>query len=213
MNGCGLTPEILLEAYASGVFPMAQSRDDPDLFWVDPRHRGIIPLKRFHISRSLRRKLRSGQYHATRNADFEAVLDGCANRTETWINAQIRRLYLDLHKLDHAHSIEIWDGNLLAGGVYGVALGGAFFGESMFSAQRDGSKMALATLVDLLDRGGFTLLDVQFITPHLASLGAEEIPRMAYRKRLAKALLVCANFPDEQHIDLAQVSQRRIQTS
>lgn len=213
MNGSGLTPEILLDAYASGVFPMAESRDDPEIFWVDPRQRGVIPLDKFHISRSLRRKLRSGQYHATRNADFKAVLDGCANRTETWINAQIRSLYLDLHKLNHAHSIEVWDGNLLAGGIYGVALGGAFFGESMFSAQRDGSKMALATLVDLLSRGGFTLLDVQFISPHLSSLGAKEITRTSYRKRLAKALPVCANFPAEQCINLAQVSQRRTQTS
>ncbi|GGL64949.1 leucyl/phenylalanyl-tRNA--protein transferase [Wenxinia marina] len=189
-----LTADHLLAAYAAGVFPMAETRADPDVFWVDPRRRGIIPLGGFHISRSLARTLRRERFRATADAAFDAVVAGCAAREETWINPVIQRLYGELHGLGHAHSLEVWEGTRLAGGVYGVALGGAFFGESMFSRAADASKVALAHLVDRLRRGGFTLFDTQFLTPHLASLGAIEISRGEYRRRLAKALEVQADW-------------------
>ncbi len=183
-----LTPELLLRAYAAGVFPMSDARDDPDLFWVDPRRRGILPLDRFHISRSLARTLRRDRFHASLNADFAGVVKGCADREETWISHQIEALYTDLHHRGAAHSLEIWDDDALVGGVYGVTLGAAFFGESMFSRRTDASKVALAYLVDHLNRTGFRLFDTQFITPHLASLGGQDISRAAYRARLAQAL-------------------------
>ena len=185
-----LSPELVLSAYASGVFPMAESRDDPGLFWVDPRRRGILPLDGFHISRSLARRMRRGAYCVTLNGDFRAVVTACADRPETWINREIFDLYSQLHALGHAHSLEIHMQNDLAGGVYGVAIGGAFFGESMFSRRTDASKLALAHLVDHLRRCGFTLFDTQFVTDHLMSLGAVEISRAAYRLRLADALEV-----------------------
>lgn len=187
-DGFSLTPALLLNAYAAGIFPMAESRDDPEIYWVDPRRRGVLPLEGFHISRSLARRVRRGGYTVTLDGDFEAVLDGCAARDETWISAEIRALYIALHDMGRAHSLEIWEGPTLAGGVYGVALQSAFFGESMFSARRDGSKLALTHLVDHLRRCGFTLFDTQFITPHLSSLGAEEIPRATYHLRLEAAL-------------------------
>src|SRR6056297_898625 len=143
-----LTPELLLRAYAAGIFLMSEHRDDPEVFWVDPRRRGILPLGSFHISRSLARRMRRGAYSVTLNAGFEAVLDACADRSETWINEEIRHLYTALHRLDHAHSLEIWEGSQLAGGVYGVSLGRAFFGESMVSPRTDGSKLALAHLTE-----------------------------------------------------------------
>ncbi|MCZ4352991.1 leucyl/phenylalanyl-tRNA--protein transferase [Roseovarius aestuarii] len=183
-----VTPELLLRAYAAGVFPMSDGRNDPEIHWVDPRLRGVLPLDRFHISRSLGRRMRTASYSVTLNADFIGVLDGCADRQETWINAEIRRLYLQLATLGHAHSLEIWQDAKLAGGVYGVILGTAFFGESMFSTRTDGSKLALAHLVDHLRRCGFTLFDTQFITPHLSTLGAVEISRSAYRAALEQAL-------------------------
>ncbi len=189
-----LDPELLLQAYAAGVFPMAESRDDPDLFWVDPRRRGVLPISGFHVSRSLARRMRRGAYAATLNADFAGVLDGCADRPETWINDQIRGLYLELHRMGHAHSLEIWQDDALTGGVYGVALGGAFFGESMFSRRTDASKLALAHLVAHLRRCGFVLFDTQFLTDHLARLGAQEIPRAQYRAALAQALSVAADI-------------------
>lgn len=209
-----LTPELLLRAYAMGVFPMAEARDDPEIFWVDPRHRGILPLDRFHISRSLARRMRRGDYDVRINGDFEATLRACADRDETWINDRILRLYCDLHDLGAAHSLEIWQDTKLIGGVYGVTLGGAFFGESMFSHSRDASKLALAYLVDLLGRSDFELFDTQFITPHLQSLGAVEISRNAYHRLLARAisqpahLLADAPIPDAQ-----DVIHRNAQTS
>ncbi|MAQ44883.1 MAG: leucyl/phenylalanyl-tRNA--protein transferase [Confluentimicrobium sp.] len=190
----GLTPELLLQGYASGIFPMAEGRDDPEIFWVEPRRRGIIPLDGFHISRSLARTLRRDLFTITTDRDFDAVVEGCAARDETWINGPIRALYSALHASGHAHSLEVYDGDRLVGGVYGVTLGAAFFGESMFSHRRDASKVALAYLVDRLRRGGFTLFDTQFITPHLASLGAQEIPRSRYLTLLGAALDQPAQF-------------------
>lgn len=183
-----LTPELLLNAYASGVFPMSEGRDDPEVFWIDPRRRGVLPLDGLHISRSLARRMRRGGYNVTLNNDFAGVLDACADRPQTWINDEIRAQYIALHLLGHAHSLEIWQDDALIGGVYGVTLGAAFFGESMFSRATDGSKLALAHLVDHLRRCGFRLFDTQFITDHLASLGAIEISRASYRSRLAEAL-------------------------
>ncbi|MGB2200233.1 MAG: leucyl/phenylalanyl-tRNA--protein transferase [Pseudooceanicola atlanticus] len=189
-----LTPDLLLHAYMSGVFPMSEHRNDPEIFWVEPRRRGIFPLDGFHTSRSLARTLRRDDYQVTINRDFEAVLDGCADRNETWISGRIAQLYSELHHMGHAHSIEVWDGSDLIGGVYGVALGGAFFGESMFSRRTNASKIALAWLVAHLKTGGFVLFDTQFLTSHLASLGAVEVSRAEYRARLADALIVDADF-------------------
>lgn len=191
----GLTPELLLHAYKVGIFPMAESRDDPEVFWVDPRRRGIFPLDGFRISRSLARAIRRMDYQVTVNRDFAGVVDACADRSETWINAEIARLYHDLHDMGHAHSLEIRDlEGALIGGVYGVTFGAAFFGESMFSRRRDASKIALAWLVHRLIAAGFTLFDTQFITPHLASLGAVEISRASYHARLHDALRLDADF-------------------
>lgn len=173
---------------------MAQSRLDPDIHWVDPRRRGIFPLDRFHISRSLARAIRRNRYEIRVNTDFLGVVAGCAAREETWINPQIFDLYKNLHDLGCAHSLEVWHGPKLVGGVYGVTLGAAFFGESMFSHERDASKIALAWLVHRLSFGGFTLFDTQFLTPHLASLGAIEISRGDYHKRLQNALARKATF-------------------
>ncbi len=189
-----LTPDLLLGAYASGIFPMSESRDDPEVFWVDPERRGIFPLQRFHISRSLRRRIRRGGFEVRFDTAFEAVVRACADRHETWINETIFDLYAALHRLGHAHSAEIWEDETLIGGVYGVTLGAAFFGESMFSRRRDASKLALAWLIDRLRAGGFMLFDTQFLTPHLASLGAVEISRAEYRALLAEALEREADF-------------------
>ncbi|MEB8388698.1 leucyl/phenylalanyl-tRNA--protein transferase [Rhodobacteraceae bacterium KMM 6894] len=209
-----LTPELLLRAYAMGVFPMSEGRDDPEIFWVDPRKRGVLPLDSFHISRSLARRMRGGGYTVTLNANFAGVLDACADRDETWINGEILQLYLQLAQLGHAHSLEIWQDGALAGGVYGVTLGAAFFGESMFSRRTDGSKLALAHLVDHLRRCGFTLFDTQFLTAHLASLGAIEISRAAYRETLEQALLKTADMAAVRLDDSPySVWQRSTQTS
>jgi len=198
-----LTPDLLLAAYANGIFPMSESRDDPEVFWVDPRRRGVIPLDGFHTSRSLRRRMRRGEMTASINSDFAGVVRGCADRPETWINDTIFDLYTALHADGAAHSVEVWDtSGALVGGVYGVALGAAFFGESMFSRTTDASKIALAVLVDHLRRGGFMLLDTQFITAHLASLGGQEISRADYRARLARALSKSATFPAEGPVPL-----------
>lgn len=194
MQDLVLTPELLLRAYASGIFPMSESRDDTDVFWVDPPRRGILPLDGFHISRSLARRMRRGGYSVALNDDFAAVVRACADRDETWINATIFNLYGQLHAMGFAHSLEIRQHGALVGGVYGVTLGAAFFGESMFSRATDASKIALAHLVDHLRQCGFQLFDTQFITPHLASLGAIEIPRAAYHIKLAKALESHADF-------------------
>ena len=214
MSDRKLTPELLLGADSAGVFPMAEARDDPDVFWVDPRRRGILPLDGFRMSRSLARRMRRGGMIASLNEDFEAVLDGCADRDETWINDTIRDLMVELHRMGHAHSFEVRQDGALFGGMYGVALGAAFFGESMFSRATDGSKMALAFAVDHLRRTGFRLFDTQFLTEHLASLGAVEIPRSLYRERLAKALEVRADIhAQEIERDPQAVVQRITQTS
>lgn len=189
-----VTPALLLEAYASGVFPMADDAEADELYWVDPRRRGVIPLDGLRTSRRLARAFRTGDFEIAVDRDFAAVIDGCADRPETWINGEIRRLYLDLHRGGYAHSIEIRRDGALAGGLYGVAIGGAFFGESMFSRMRDASKFALIALVARLRAGGFALLDTQFVTPHLARLGAIEISRAEYRRRLAAALARPARF-------------------
>jgi len=183
-----LDPRLLLQGYASGIFPMADSRDANDLFWVEPRQRAIIPLADFHLSRSLRRVLRSGRFSVTLDRDFAGVLAACADREETWINGEIERAMVALHASGHAHSTEVWSGDALVGGLYGVKLGGAFFGESMFSRATDASKVALAWLIARLKVGGFTLLDCQFMTAHLASLGAVSVPRETYSALLSAAL-------------------------
>ena len=183
-----LDPRLLLQGYATGIFPMADSRDADELFWVEPRNRAIIPLDRFHVSRSLRRTLRSGRFTVTHDRDFAAVIAGCADREETCINAEIERAMLVLHASGHAHSIEVWRGDCLVGGLYGVKLGRAFFGESMFSRETDASKIALAWLVARLKAGNFTLLDCQFMTEHLASLGAVSVSRETYVALLSAAL-------------------------
>ena len=188
-----LTPELVLRAYAAGVFPMADSASAEDLYWVDPRKRGIMPLNGFHLSRSLRKRLMRFDYRVRLDTAFEDVVDGCADRPETWINPVIRDLFTRLHHMRHAHSIEVWQpnpggGERLIGGLYGLRLGAAFFGESMFSAERDGSKIALAWLVARLRAGGFTLLDTQFTTPHLENLGARSVPRAHYHELLDRAL-------------------------
>jgi leucyl/phenylalanyl-tRNA--protein transferase len=208
-----LTPDLLLHGYSIGIFPMAERRDDPEIFWVDPRWRGIIPLDGFHISRSLARRMRKAEYRIGINEDFPGVVDGCADRSETWINAEIRRHYLSLHARGHAHSLEVWQGDALVGGVYGVVLGAAFFGESMFSRATDASKIALAFLVDRLREGGFILFDTQFVTEHLASLGAVEIPRIAYHRRLKQALARHADFTRPEVPTAQIVLHRNTQTS
>jgi leucyl/phenylalanyl-tRNA--protein transferase len=209
-----ITPELLLNAYAAGIFPMAETRDDPDVFWVDPRRRGIFPLERFHISRSLARRMRRWPHSVSINRAFGDVVDACADRNETWINAEIRSLYLQLHRMGHAHALEIWEDDALVGGVYGVTLGAAFFGESMFSRRTDASKVALAYLVDRLRQGGFRLFDAQFLTPHLASLGAIEVTRAEYHRQLEKAIAGHGDFITPPLPDTPQaVVQRMTQTS
>ena len=194
MRGEDISPELLLEAYRQGVFPMAESRDDPEVFWVDPKRRGIIPIDGFHVSRSLARTLRHGAFRVSFDADFDGVVAGCAAREETWISRPIADLYAELHRRGHAHSAEVWDGEQLVGGVYGVALGAAFFGESMFSRRTDASKVALFHLIERLRMQGFRLFDTQFLTTHLASLGGIEVSRVLYRRMLNEALAQPATF-------------------
>jgi leucyl/phenylalanyl-tRNA--protein transferase len=189
-----LTPELMLHAYAAGIFPMAESREAGDVIWVNPRLRGIMPLGAFHMSRSLRRRILHGGFEIRVDHAFADVVTACAARDETWINPAILAAYADLHALGHAHSVEVWQDGRLAGGIFGIAMAGAFFGESMFSRITDGSKIAMAWLVDRLRLGGFTLFDTQFLTPHLASLGGEEIPRAEYLRRLNRALGTFADF-------------------
>ena len=199
MHGPRLTPELLLRAYADGLFPMAEKRDDPTLYWVSPDQRGIIPLDTFHVPRRLARTIRSGRFTVTADQAFIEVMQACAapapGREESWINDEILRLYTALHAGGHAHSLETWQDGELVGGLYGVRLGAAFFGESMFSRRTDASKVALAALVDGLKRGGFVLLDTQFITGHLARFGAVEIPREQYLMKLNYALSREAIWP------------------
>ncbi len=196
-----LTPELLLRAYAVGIFPMADSRASRHLYWLDPEWRGIMPLERFHVPRRLRRTLRQRRFEVRVDGAFAAVIAACAEcregRPESWINPDIERLYGTLHEMGIAHSVECWQGGELLGGLYGVALGAAFFGESMFSLAADASKVALVHLVARLVAGGFTLLDTQFVTRHLEQFGAVEIPRAEYRALLAAALGKSAVFqPD-----------------
>ena len=183
-----LDPRLLLQGYAAGIFPMADSRDADQLFWVEPRSRAIIPLDGFHLSRSLKRTIRNGRFTVTFNRDFAAVIEACANREETWINTEIEHAMLALHSSGYAHSVEVWSEDQLVGGLYGASIGRAFFGESMFSTMTDASKVALAWLVARLKVGGFTLLDCQFMTDHLASLGAVTVPRARYVALLSAAL-------------------------
>lgn len=194
-----LTPEILLKAYQAGIFPMAESADDPELFWVDPERRGILPLDAFHVPRRLRRVVLQDRFEVRVDSDFAGTLAACAeateNRPSTWINTEIVRLYMALHELGAAHSVECWHGGALVGGLYGVSSGGAFFGESMFSRVDDASKVALVHLVALMRVGGYRLLDLQFVTPHLAQFGAIEVPRSQYRRFLAEALRYRCVFP------------------
>ncbi|MBO6604213.1 MULTISPECIES: leucyl/phenylalanyl-tRNA--protein transferase [Paracoccaceae] len=209
-----LTADLLLRAYAAGIFPMSESRNDPDLFWVDPQRRGIIPLNGFHISRSLARRIRAAPFDIRVNTDFKGTVAGCADRDETWINAEIFELYQQLHAAGYAHSMEVWDGPVLVGGVYGVTLGAAFFGESMFSRRTDASKIALAYLVSRLRYGGFQLFDTQFVTDHLIRLGAVEIPRAEYHRRLERALDWEADFlAQPQPVTPQEILHLRTQTS
>jgi leucyl/phenylalanyl-tRNA--protein transferase len=183
-----LDPRLLLQGYAMGIFPMADSRDSDEIFWVEPRSRAILPLDGFHLSRSLKRTLRSGKFTVTADRAFAEVVIACADREETWINGDIERAVLSLHRLGHAHSVEVWKDDALVGGLYGISLGRAFFGESMFSRMTDSSKVALAWLVARLKVGGYELLDCQFMTGHLASLGAVAVSRDRYVALLAAAL-------------------------
>ncbi len=196
-----LTPDLLLRAYAIGVFPMAESRDAEEVHWIEPRQRGILPFEAFHVSRKLKKRLRHGGLTVTSDQAFQAVIAACAElsveRQETWINPLIERLYGALFDRGFAHSVECWRGGDLVGGLYGVSLGAAFFGESMFSRETDASKVALVHLVLRLVKGGYRLLDTQFETPHLAQFGVIEIPREAYKQRLADAIAHPARFPTE----------------
>lgn len=200
-----ITPELLLQAYANGVFPMADSASSDEIYWVAPTQRGVVPLDNFHMSRSLRRAIKRADFDVRINSDFVQTVQHCANRPETWINAKIFALYTELHRLGFAHSLEIWRENNMIGGVYGVALGAGFFGESMFSNATNGSKIALAYLVHRLNAGGYEVFDTQFLTDHLASLGAIEIPREAYHDMLFPAVTATADFtspetPTPQHL-------------
>jgi leucyl/phenylalanyl-tRNA--protein transferase len=200
----GFGPHELLDCYATGVFPMGEARDDPRVFLVEPEERGVIPLDGFHIPSRLRRTIRGEPFEVRVDTAFDAVLDACAapqpGREDTWINGPIRRLYLALHAMGRAHSLECWQNERLVGGLYGVTLGGAFFGESMFSRERDASKVALAHLVARLNRGGWRLLDTQFLTGHLSQFGAVETPQADYLKQLEAALRV---QPDTASLSLS----------
>jgi len=193
-----LTPDLLLQAYAAGIFPMAESAEDQELFWVDPQRRGIIPLDDFHVPRRLRRTVRNGAFEIRCDTAFAAVMRGCAaatsERPQTWINDEIIQLYTALFRRGAAHSVEAWLDGTLVGGLYGVHIGAVFFGESMFSRVTDASKVALVHLVARLRRGGFMLLDTQFTTAHLERFGAVEIPRREYHARLKAALARKAQF-------------------
>ena len=209
-----ITPEVLLKAYACGIFPMAESADDPALYWIEPEMRGIIPLDRVHMPSRLVRTVRSDRFTVTVDTSFKAVMAGCAapaaGREDTWINKRIRDLYGGLHGLGHCHSVEVWQDGDLAGGLYGVNLGRAFFGESMFHRVRDASKVALVHLVARLIAGGFELLDTQYVTDHLKTFGAVEISRRRYTTLLDKAIKGEADFrklPADRPINGAQALQ------
>lgn len=196
--GYSIPTDLLLKAYASGVFPMAESASDPEVFWVRPETRGIIPFDTFHVPHSLAKTIRQGHFEVRFDSDFEGVIDACAERRagrlSTWINAPIREAYTHLHRIGHAHSVEAWRDGELVGGLYGVSLGRSFFGESMFSRETDASKVCLVHLVERLKQRGFLLLDTQFTTDHLKRFGAVDVPRDKYEKMLAKALVGEATF-------------------
>ena len=193
-----ITPEVLLKAYACGIFPMAESADDPALYWIEPELRGIIPLDTFHVPSRLARTVRGTDLVVRVNRDFEGVIEGCAepkrDRARTWINGRIRRIYRALYSHGHCHSVEVYDGDELVGGLYGVSLGRAFFGESMFHRTRDASKIALAHLIARLKAGGYRLLDTQFVTDHLRTFGAIEVPKRRYHRLLEEALIGDGDF-------------------
>lgn len=193
-----ITPELIVRAYRAGIFPMAEDANDDDLFWVSPELRGVIPLERFHASRSLRKTMRQSGWTVRTDTDWEGTIEGCAtvgeDRSSTWINKTIRAVYGELFRRGVAHTVEVWDGAELVGGLYGLAIGAAFFGESMFHRRTDASKMAMAHLVARLRDGGFRLLDTQFLTPHLASLGGIEISRADYEDQLAQAVSLEADW-------------------
>jgi len=193
-----ITPQVLLKAYAVGIFPMAESADDPGLYWIEPEQRGIIPLDTFHVPRRLKRTVASGRFEIRIDTDFDAVIEGCAgavdDRPKTWINGRIRKLYGDLFAMGACHTVETWHDGKLVGGLYGVKLGAAFFGESMFSRERDASKVALVHLVARLRAGGFKLLDAQFTTGHLRQFGAIDVERDAYQAMLEEAVAGSADF-------------------
>jgi leucyl/phenylalanyl-tRNA---protein transferase len=198
-----ITPQVLLKAYSCGIFPMAESAENNALYWIEPERRGVLPLDAVHISKSLAKTVRRGGYEVRIDNDFDAVIDGCAEprigRRSTWINSRIRNLYGELFALGHCHTVEVWQDGALTGGLYGVHLGRAFFGESMFSRARDTSKIALVYLVARLRYGGFTLLDTQFITDHLAQFGAAEISRQAFQQLLEDALDCDLGIDDADH--------------
>jgi leucyl/phenylalanyl-tRNA--protein transferase len=213
-----ITPQVLLKAYSCGIFPMAESADDPALYWIEPQHRGILPLDAVHVPKRLAKTVRSGALEVRVDSDYEGVIEGCAaeraGRRSTWINSRIRGLYRDLFRLGHCHTVEVWDGERLVGGLSGVALGGAFFGESMFSYVRDASKIALVHLAGRLIAGGFTLLDTQFVTDHLRQFGTVEIDREAFHRELDGALRQTADFlrlaidaPGEAILDIIEQAQ------
>lgn len=209
-----ITPELMLRAYRIGLFPMAESRDAQTLYWLDPEQRGVIPLETFHLPRRLARRVRQSPYVVTADREFEAVIDACAaprpNSNDSWINEEIRRLFLALHAQGHAHSLEAWREGELVGGLYGVALGAAFFGESMFSRADDASKIALVHLVARLRLGGFTLLDAQFQTEHLAQFGTREVPRALYKQLLTEAVERPAEFLAAPDPELLAVELERM---
>jgi len=209
-----LTPQIVLDAYSKGLFPMAENRRDKQLFWIDPEVRGILPLDNFHIPRSLKKKIRNNPFEVRFDHNFAAVIRACAQqkpkRRETWINDEIIGLYTKLFCMRHAHSVECWREEKLVGGLYGISIGGAFFGESMFSSERDSSKIALVHLVARLNLAGFTLLDTQFITDHLKQFGAIEISRVEYHKILSGALDLNVRFHLEVPLDAEEEVLRRI---
>jgi leucyl/phenylalanyl-tRNA--protein transferase len=213
-----LTADLLLRAYRLGMFPMAESRASKALHWLDPEQRGILPLHEFHLPRSLFKTVRGNKFTVTADADFAATIAACAqarsNRPETWINVELERLFIELHQLGFAHSVESWKDGRLVGGLYGACMGGAFFGESMFSIETDASKVALVHLVARLRLGGYVLLDTQFITAHLSRFGASEIPRAEYHKLLAEAVELPARFdanPDSAELQVEIVAMRSLE--
>ena len=215
-----ITPELILKAYAHGVFPMAKTRGNSGVFWVQPTLRGVLPLDGFHVSRSLRKRLRQGAFTVTVDRAFNEVIAGCAEatdvRADTWINDRIIQIFAELHKAHAAHSIEVWKDGMLVGGLYGLAMGAVFFGESMFSRQTDASKVALCHLVGILKRGGFVLLDTQFITDHLKRFGVIEMSQQDYLVKLSSALTRQGRFEGplaQRDLEIALFSQRKTQIS